>query len=177
MIRIAVTKISCLLGKHPYKSSADTLKEIKFLHKTKRKVPYSSNYKKLEKKLKDCSFYNWFTRARVVTNRMRKIARSIINKVCGEVGIKYNKPYNWFAKERGVVQEPICIKRIGELYKSEVTDQQKRLRKKYERFEIIGAIDGICQGKVVEVKCRSCVLKETPKWELLQLKIWANTQL
>ena len=171
MIKIAVTKISCLLGKHPFKTSSETITEIR---KRKKRTKWCES--SVEKKLRQTSFYSWFTRARVITNRMRKISRSIVNKVCKEHNIKFNKPYNYFAKERGIVQEPLCIRRLEELFDKKVTGQQKRLCEEISGYQIVDAIDGLCeidnQQTVVEVKCRSCILKNTPCWELIQLKVY-----
>jgi len=107
---------------------------------------------------------------------MRKISRSIVNKVCKEHNIKFNKPYNYFAKERGIVQEPLCIRRLEELFDKKVTGQQKRLCEEISGYQIVGAIDGLCeiddQLTIIEVKCRSCSLKKTPCWELIQIKVY-----
>jgi len=173
MIKIAVTKISSLIGKHPYKRVSDTIKEIltraEFWKNNKK---YSPTQNVVEAQLKQTSFYNWFTKANVVTGRMRRIGRSIVNKVCKEHGVKYNKPYNYWAKKRGVTKEPWCIANVKRMCNATVTDQQKKISLNCNDYKIVGAIDGICQGKVVEIKCRSCVLKETPCWELIQIKVY-----
>ena len=161
-----------MLGKHQFKTVSETIDELR--RKCVRKWSWSES--PVEQKLRQTSFYNWFTRARIITNRMRKISRSIVNKVCKEHKVKFNKPYNYFAKERGIIQEPICILRFEQHFKTKVTDQQKKLLKKFPTYQIIGAIDGLCvindQQTIVEIKCRSCCLKETPVWEMIQLKVY-----
>ena len=173
---IAVTKISSLIGKHPYKQVSDTVKEIltkaAFWKKNPKHSRVCRETSAVEAQLKQTSFYNWFTRANVITGRMRKIGRSIVNKVCREHGVKYNKPYNYWAKARGVTKEPWCVEKIRRMCKAPVTNCQKKISLDCETYKIVGAIDGICQDKVVEVKCRSCVLKETPGWELIQLTVY-----
>ena len=172
MINIAVTKISSLLGKHPFKTSSDTVKDLQN-RKRGKGIRCETT---VEKKLRQTSFYKWFTNARVITNRMRKISRSIVNKTCKELNVKFNRPYNYFAKERGIIQEPLCIRKFEHFYKTEVSDQQRKVFKQLENYRIVGAIDGLCmideQLTIIEVKCRSCVLKKTPIWEIIQLKVY-----
>ena len=170
-LKIAVTKISCLIGKHPYKTSSETVKDIVYFLK-RRKKPRRNKYSKIETQLRQTSFYPWYTKANVVTSRMRKIARCVVNKACNDAGVRFNRPINYFSKMRGQVQEPMCIARYERLVESRMTDQQKYITKRFDDFDVVGAIDGICQGEVIEIKCRSSNLKKTPEWELIQLQVY-----
>ena len=141
-----------------------------FLKRCKR--PRKNKQSKLETKLRQTPFFNWYTKANVITNRMRKISRCVVNKACNEYGIKFNRPYNYFAKMRGQIQEPLCITRFERLEGARVTDQQKYITKSFDDFDIVGAIDGVCRDEVIEIKCRSSNLKKTPEWEMIQLQVY-----
>lgn len=172
-IKIAVTRVSSLVGKHPYKSSTECIRELANRFKY-RCVPGAN---RIEKKLRGTSFYNWYTRSLFVTTRMRKIGRSIITKTCKELGVIHRKPWNFFSKERGILLEPRCIDFYEQDNGTKVTSKQQRISKAFVtpmgiKFKIVGAIDGICNDKVLEIKCRSSQIKMVPEWELIQLKVY-----
>ena len=105
---------------------------------------------------------------------MRIISRSIVNKTCTKFKCnKYKSSfYNFFHKQRGIVQESKAIRAYQFKKKSQVTRQQDCVEIDRPTYKIVGKIDGICNNHVIEIKCRSSKIKIIPKWEIDQLSLY-----
>ena len=72
------------------------------------------------------------------------------------------------------MKEPQAILEYENVVRELVVDRQKKVCIQLKTdtgtcFEIIGSIDGMCNGDVLEFKCRSSPLKKIPEWERIQL--------
>ena len=176
MITIAATNVSALVGKHDHVTESEAFRKLLF--KTRPTIRTSFPLKKkVEQELSNTSFYKWYTSARTVTPRMRRMARSLVNATCKQYKLSFGKPYSFFAKARGVYWEPRCIFMYENMVRRVVTKQQMKCSKIIKNksgveFEIRGSIDGICDGSIIEVKSKSVCLKTIPVWEIIQLSVY-----
>ena len=126
-ISIAVTNVSPLVCRHKYKPSRE------LLFKLARKFAGFSlepniTFLKIEECLRKTSFCAWFCNSTIVSNKMRIISRSIVNSTCKKfkcVQFRSNF-YNYFHKQRGVVQESKAIHAFQLKHNCNITDHQKK---------------------------------------------------
>ena len=166
MTKVAVSRIAALCGKHHFKSRKDAIQELFWKCST-----YKPNPKLLDVKtdLFNSSFHNWYCQSREITSKMRIIGRSIIVKTCKKYGVKFNRPFSYFCKERGIYREEFHTNQASLLLKTKVFNRQRRIEKKYKGFKVCGAIDGETDSHVVEIKTRSSPITVPPIWEIIQL--------
>ena len=107
---------------------------------------------------------------------MRMIARTAVNKAYARHGCREYKSwfYNFFHKQRGIIQEEMAIRSYEKFTNCKLLDKQKLVRIHSDMYTVTGRIDGFSQGRCVEVKCRSSNLKEIPVWELDQLALYCH---
>ena len=166
--KVAVSSIAALCGKHEFKSRREALQEL-FRKNSNTRYEPNKNLLEVKKDLYYSSFYQWYCRSKVITSKMRIIARSLIVKTCKKHKMKFNRPFSYFCKERGLYREHWNTDRAGFALKTKVFNRQKRLEKEYDDFRICGAIDGETTTHVIEIKTRSSPILEPPIWEHIQL--------
>lgn len=164
MMKIAVTKIAPLLGKHIFKRQCDAIKDL---------ITYRTPNKKLQlvkKELLRTSFYNWFTGAKCINGKMKRIWRSIIEKCCKKHNLIHRKPYTFWSQQRGIVRESFNIR----ILPFKVTDHQKCIQLDRELYTICGRIDGLHEKNVIEIKSRSSCIQQIPISEKIQLVMYCH---
>ena len=168
MINIAVSSVAALCGKHQFKCQRDAIQEL-LRKQYKCATNPNGKMKKVKRDLFNSSFYKWYCRSTNVTSKMRIIARSLIVKTCKKHEQKFNRPFSYFCKERGLFREKLNTDAAEMILKTEIFGRQKKIEKKYDRFKIIGAIDGETDTHIIEIKTRSSPITECPEWERIQL--------
>lgn len=168
MIKIAVSSVAALCGKHDFKSQKDALKELLYKN-SDNPLPKNAKMTAVKTELYNSSFYQWYCGSRVVTSKMRIIARSIIVKSCKKYGVKFSRPFSYFCKQRGLYREKMNTDHAARLLKTKIFNIQRRIEKKYTHYRICGAIDGETDSHVIEIKTRSSPIAEPPIWEFIQL--------
>jgi hypothetical protein len=172
MIKIGVSNIAALCGKHDYKSRQDALQEL-FRKESDTKFKPNYNLLKVKTDLYNSSFHQWYCRSKLVTSKMRIIARSVIVNCCKKHDLKFNRPFSYFCKERGLYREKMNTDKAAAILSTKVFNRQKRLEKCYEHFRVCGAIDGETKTHIIEIKSRSSPILEPPIWERVQVSWYA----
>lgn len=164
MINIAVTRIAPLLGEHLFKRQSDAIKEL-VTHRTPNK-----KLQLVKKELLQTSFYKWFTGAKCINGKMKRIGRCIIDKCCKKHNLIHRKPYTFWSQQRGIVREVFNIR----ILPFKVTDTQKSIQLVRELYTICGRIDGLYDSTVIEIKSRSSCIQKIPKSEKIQLAMYCH---
>ena len=163
VIVVPVTAISGLLGLHKYRDRDTSLHDL--LHPCKKKHPVFEQVKRL---LYHTEFYTTFCRAPKITHQLRVRARLLVDKACERAGIRYNKPYSYFLKQRGLYLEQLNTDRCEALFKEKITHRQFKLQKNFDDFLVRGSVDGKSTSHIYEIKTRATFLN-IREWEKVQL--------
>ena len=164
---VPVSSVAALVGNHDFKNPHDTLKELR------DSKPYHPIYDHVKRLLYRCDFYKKFCEAPEITHRLRVQARIMVDKASARAGLRFNKPYSYFVKARGLYLEGQNTNRAEKIFNTKIVDRQKKFEKTYDRFKLRGAIDGQDDQYVYEIKTRA-TRREIAPWEKQQLMVYCH---
>ena len=162
MLHIPVTSIAPLLGMHRYKSSSEALSELQ------KKPTEHPIYDYTRELLRKTRFYDIYCNAPEITSILRVNARRVVDHICNKTGLRFRRPYAYFQKQRGIFQESVNTDRAEKAFNTSITDRQLKLLRAFGGFTVVGAIDGMDDDWVYEIKTRNSCLNVL-EWEKVQL--------
>ncbi len=166
-LRIACTSFSSLANCHLFVSPQDCIRNyVKKI--TKQHDP---NYELIEivsNEIRNTKMFNVFVTSKIITQKNREDSRRICSFISAKHKLFTNRPFSIFSKARGIFLEPIG-RSIYSRKAGKFSRVHERVNIDFDDFSLRGEIDGVCGGRVIEIKNRCGKYFYSPFHDLIQL--------